>query len=352
MSQKYSDEKTIKKSQKVLLSVLTLVLSVLILFSTYYFIQNKSDSNYINLLYKQKLIVDNANKEASLALKNIDELDVNDSEKLKEIITTLTNSESTLQKVINDLNSNPPLQKYKSQYDNLIQGITLNKKIFTQTLLILKNTKSNNIKKATTDLEEYIKQTYHYYEISKIDKVYIVLPSEILALSDKVYQFASKAYIDYEAKSRLLEQYVNYFSSMDSIISDYQNIKTNLSEELQGIRNGKSTLEDVYIKIENKLSSLDLLSEKYNNLSVPVKVAQNHQEFNKFISMYSNYCLDFKGNLYKLEEAGNNETKLMEVNMQFDNLNNQYNTINNSFFSFLDKYNELKNTLTDINNIK
>lgn len=351
MNQRYDKEKGLKREQKILLTVSTLILSLLILFTTYYFIQKKEDSNYINSLYKQKIIIDSVNKEVSQALKDIDQLDVNDTSKLNDIISNLLKSESTFQKIITSLNEIKPLPKYKAQFDNLLQGVTLNKKIYTQTLLILKNTKSNNLKKATSDLEEYIKQSYQHYETSKLDKVYIVLPSDILALSDKVYQYASRAYSDFEAKSRLLEQYTNYFSSMDKIISDYQNIKTNLSKELQDIRNGKATLESVYIKIEDKLSSLDSISKSYNSLSVPVKVAQQHQKFNIFLTEYSNYCLDFKSNLYKLEEAGSDQLKLMEVNAQFDNLNNQFNSINDSFFSYMDKYNEMKSILTDFNNL-
>lgn len=351
MNQKYNEKKELKKSKKVLLALSTFILCFLILYATYYFIQKKSDSGYIDTLYKQKLIIDSANKESSDILKNIDTLDVNDSSKLSEIISALSKSESTLQKVIDNLNEVSPPQKFKVQFDNLLQGVSLNKKIYTQTLLILKNTKSNNLKNASNNLEEYIKQTYQHYENSKMDKIYIILPSDILVLSDKVYQYASKAYSNYEAKARLLEQYNNYFSSMDKIILDYQNTKTNLSEELKLIRSGKITIEDAYIKIESKLSSLDLISKSYNSLSVPVKVAEQHQKLNNLITMYSNYCLDFKSSLYKLEEALSDEVKLMEINMQFENLNNQYNNINNSFIDFLDKYNEIKSFYTDLNNL-
>ncbi|MCX7885021.1 MAG: hypothetical protein N2448_08350 [Caloramator sp.] len=351
MTEKHNKKKILKKSEKILLLLSILFLCCLVLYTTYYFIKNKSKSVYINTLYKQKLIIDSVNKESTEVLKNIDNLDINDTSKLNEIISVLSKSENTLQNVINNLSQVSPPQKFKVQFDNLFQGVSLNKKIYTQTLLILKNTKSNNLMSASINLENYIQQTYQHYENAKLDKISILLPSDILVLSDKIYQYASKVYSNHEAKTRLLEQYNNYFYSMDKIISDYQNAKTNLNDELKQIRNGKVTIENIYIKIENKLSFLDSISISYNTLSVPVKVAEQHQKFNNLITMYTNYCLDFKSSLYKLEEATKDEVTLMEINMQLENLNNQYNKINDSFFEFLDKYNEIKSFYTDINNL-
>lgn len=351
MDVKFKSNKIYKKYPKALIAVSTVVLSLIILFTTYFIISGRSDSTYKNMLYKQKLKIDSANRKVADVIKNVDQLDIKDTARLNEIIAALSDSENTIQSAIGELKQVNPPQKYKAQFDSYIQGITLNKKIFTQTSLILKNTKSNELKKAADALYEYISETTRYYEQSRNGKIYIVLPSDILTLPDRVYQYAVKAYNDYDAKIRLLEQYNIYFNSMDKILSDFQNSKTNLGTSLEQIKNGNTTLEDIYVSIENKLTELDAIDKSYNSLTVPVKIADQHEKFNSIMNMYVNYCLDYKSALNKLEEAGSDESKLLEAIGLFDELEKEYKNISDSFTGYKDKYNETKAFYTNPDNL-
>lgn len=339
------------KNKNILIALSTLILVFIILFGTYYLFSNKASNGYVGLLIKEKKKIDSANESAAKVLKNIDSLDINDQDKLKSITSKVSNSESMITAAYNTLIKITPSAKYKTQFDSYVKAVSLNKKIYTQTNLILKNTKSKDLKKATDALYDYVAEATNSYEAARLGKSYIMLPTEIIALPDKVTLFANKAYDEYSSKTILLEQYMTYFTSMDDVTSKFQNVMTDLNISLEKIKNGSATLEEAYILIEDKLSQLRDISDKYNSINVPSKIAKDHQNFNDILNSYTNYCQDFKTNLTQFEESGDDVSKLDEVNNNFINLEKIYNTIKDSFYSFTDTYELNKSTYTNINNL-
>ena len=339
------------KNKNLWIALSTLILVFIILFGTYYLFANNAVNGYVGLLIKEKKIIDSANDSAAKALKNIDSLDTNDQDKLKGIISKVSNSESMIMDAYNALEKISPSERYKTQYDNYLKAVSLNKKIYTQTNLILKNTKSKDLKKATDALYDYVAEATNGYEAARLGKSYIMLPTGIIALPDKVSLYANKAYEDYSSKAVLLEQYSTYFTSMDEVNSNFQSVMADLKLNLEKVKDEQASIEDVYILIEDKLSQLRDITDKYNSINVPSKIAQDHQKFNDILNSYTNYCQDFKTNLSQFEESGTDVIKLDEVNNNFTNLEKIYKTIHDSFYSFTDNYELNKTTYTDINNL-
>jgi hypothetical protein len=105
--------KVSKNSQKILISISTLLLLGIIFFVSYNFTSGNTKSNYIDSLYTQKLKVDEANKTVAEAVKNIDELDASNKQELQNIISVIAKAESSIQGCISSLNKISPPANYK-----------------------------------------------------------------------------------------------------------------------------------------------------------------------------------------------------------------------------------------------
>lgn len=320
-------------------------------FGAYYFTFYKNNSNYINSLHNEKLKIDKANSQVADAFKNFDQIDTKNTEEISKVTKILSNSEAIIQDVLTRVKGISPISKYKTQHDNYLRGIEENKKIFAQTLLILQNPTHKDVDKAVEALYKYVSDSTRLYEQAKLGKAYITLPSELLALPDKISQFVAVEKTDYEAKSRILEQYSKYFTEMDKVINGFKGTKTDLSSYIDQINSNKTTLENVYLNIEKKLMALKDLKASFDKISIPPKSIKNHEQFDNVIKGYMDYCEEFKSNLIQFEEAGTDNDKLTGVNQIFQELKKQYKNLDSSFTDYINKYNQDKQLYGDISNI-
>lgn len=335
---------------KLGLALLTIILVAAIIFIAYYFTKNKEDNRYINQLYNYKEQVDKSNAQVGSAVDGLKNINVKDSAALDSIRKIISGEITNLENVLLDISSVKPIIKYRSEYDNLINGIHSNKDIFTQANLILKNTKSTRIKSAVGDLSGFITTTTRYYEASKLKKAYIILPDSIKALPDKINSFAMDSYRYYQNRSHNNELYTSYFSSMDKVINAFNNDKIDLGINIDQINAGTLSIDDVYIKIENKLSEISEVQSTYDALSPPPKMGDRHKAFDDLIKTYSYYCQDFKTALSSYEEALTNTSELGSAKSAFDDLKSKYTTLSIDFTNYYNGYIDDKAKYSDINN--
>jgi hypothetical protein len=338
-----------KFSKKITLLIIFVIIAAI--FTAYFLTINSTDSKYINALHIQKQNIDNINKTLASAVEELEYTDINDPEGLKDIALSVANSETMIAKAIEDLKKITPPSKYQKQFNLYLQGVTLNKRILTQTKLILQNPRSSSINNAVDALYKYVSETTQAYELSKLGKSYISLPSEVLTLPDKVSQYAFNAYNSYESKSRLLEQYTSYFNSMDSVVFGFQSAKVDFGKNLDLISRNKISIDEIYTEIEKKLLELNDIQSSYNSLTVPSKLAEHHQKLNELIRSYTYYCQDFKSTLMSLEEAGGDHIKLQETSEIFNNLQTKYDSIAKSFVQYVETFSSNQSFYTDINNL-
>jgi hypothetical protein len=335
-------------SQKIFISVSTVLLVALIFFVSYYFMSGNTNSKYIDRLYEEKLNIDKANKAVSDSVKDMDKLDVTDTAQLNKIISVISQAEKSLGDSFVSLNKFAPPAKYKTQYQTFVQGVSSNKKIYSQANLILKNTKSKELEKAIEALDGYIGDTTTSYENAKLGKAYIKLPSDILTLWDKVSNYALASYSNYETQSRLLEQYTAYFNSMDVLIEEYANVKTDLNTYVEALNNNQLTIGEVYVEVEKKLGELNRIKGIYTGMAVPPKTLNQHKIFNSLINNYTSYCEEFKAALTELEEAGDNPEALGEAGLTFEGLYVRYVDLNRSYTDYKKIYDQDKGKYSSI----
>lgn len=342
-----------RKSLKIaLITISSIIFLTGIIFTAYYMTTNSTNSKYINELYNQKKVIDDANKSIGSSISKLSDPQSADSSEIEGLLTSVIKAESSMEKSIEQLKKISPPAKYKEQYDTYIKGVTLNKRIYTQTRLILQNATSTSIGNAVDALYKYVSDAAQAYELSKLGKSYISLPSQIVTLPDRVSEYAFNVFNSHEAKTRLLDQYTVYFDRMYKINNDFENVKVDLEENLNLIQSRSTSIENVYTDIEKRLSSLSDIQAAYNILTVPSKIVENHQKFNDIINTYTYYCNDFKLALVKLESAGSNLDELEEAGRLFDDLNRKYREISTAFSGYIETFNSNHTFYTDINNLK
>lgn len=337
---------------KIGLSFLTILLVGAIVFTTYYFTINKADSGYINTLYEFKVDVDKCNDAVANATSGIESLSIDKTSELKDIRSIISDASFKLNNVLQNLQKLKAPSKYKLQYESLVNGVYTNKKIFTQTILILKNTHSNKISNGISALNKYVSETSKYYEAAKLKKAYIKLPDGILGISEKIGQYAFKSFDDYENKTHALEDYLSYFKLMDNVVSTFNNSKINLGASYQQIKSGELSVNDVYVKIEGKLSELAQIQSNYEAISIPsnTKIKDRHIQFNDIIKRYTYYCQDFKIAINRYEEAGTDADAESEAVFAFDDLEVKYKTLSKTFTDYISSYNADKTKYSNISN--
>lgn len=336
---------------KIGLSVLTVFIVVAIVFTTYYFTLNKEDSSYINQLYKYKQIVDKSNDSVADAIKNIDTIDLKNTSEIDDIKKVVSSASSDLYDAYQNLESLRAPAKYNGQFASYKNGIHLNWKIFQQAKLILKNPKSNKLHNAINDLSGYIVDTSKAYEESKLRKAYIKLPAGILSMSEKINTYAFNVYKDYEEKSQSLEEYTNYFRSMDQILTDFNTAKIDLNPNLSLIKANSISTDDVYAKIESILTEVENIQTSYTSLSVPPKMGDRHRQLDDMLKFYINYCTDFKAALNKYEEVSTDPSSQADVNSLFNDLETKYKNLTKQFNDYQNGYSNDKIKYSDVNNL-
>lgn len=351
MKNNMQDKKLSPLHKKILLCVLTIVLVGGVFGITYYLTGNRSSSQYIDNISSSKIKLDKQNKNVCAAFNNIESLNVKNVQQLNKIKNTLDSAAANVQLVMNDLQKINPPSKYNKQYKLFVQAVELNKKVIKLSDDIIAKPNSPELQTSIETLAKYVSECTNCYNNSKLNDIYVSLPSDMLTLPDRLGVYAMKAYGDFQNKSSVFAQYQTYFNLMDDVVNSFENTKSDLNTNVKLIDSNSTTFDSVYSSIENKLSKLSDIKTSYNSLPVPPKAASRHEAFNKILNAYSYYCQDFKTAMLLYEESFSDSSKLESSKDSFKNLEKQYNKISSMFSDYLKKYNSDKTLYTDINNI-
>lgn len=321
-------------------------------YSAYYYLIKKTNSSYTDEMYKHKITINKANSSAASAIRsaNLNSLSDKDVTNLK---AAFTSSQNILGSEIISLKALNLPSQFKNKCDLLLNAVEQNKNIYTQSLLILKNYKSDKIQDACDSLSKYIESTISLYKKSNCKDIEITIPSEIKSFPGPLKQFTLNEYSNYKSKEDLLKQYNDYFNTMNQLVQKFQSSLTNLNTNISMIQTKSESLDDLYGIIQKKTDTINSIITTYNSLSVPPKTTKQHQNFYDIVKSYLDYCLNFKDTLttYKntISKAGGADTSSFDSS--FNSLNNTYNTIYQSFKNYLTLLNNDKEKYSDANNL-
>ncbi len=348
--------KKAKNSKKIQIKILILVLTLCVVggvfYGAYRVMSGKSSEGYTTTLKAQKNAIDKANKSAADAADKLGSLSEDDDNTLSQIKDTFSSAESTLREAISTTKGVSIPAKYQEQYDQLLAGMDYNKKIYTQTLLLLKNPTSSERDAALKDLGSYISEAASCYYKGEINSISIDLPNEILSLQSIVDSYSSDMYKEHQDKLNELNKNKEYYQAMESIIQSFMSEMSDLSISFKKAINNQTKVSDVYATIEKKLLELNKIKTTYGSLSAPSVAGDLHKGFNPVLTSYISYCQDYETAILSYQQAGADEAALAESSVTMGNLNNEYVDISNSFDTFYTNFNNSKDKYTDVNNIK
>lgn len=346
-----NSHKKSKTGQKIMLTVVTLIIISSVVFIAYYFTANKSTSKYIDALNQSKLQIDTGNNLIADAASSIGNIDVNKKDSASDVIQKLSEAEKDIEAGVDTINSINPPSKYAVQYNAFKTGAAFNLKIVQQAKLIIKNPKSKQVENAIEALNSYISQTTNNYSASKLKTAYITLPSGVISLPDKIHQYAFKMYDDYVSKSRKLEQYNSYYNSMTNVLSDITAQFTDINTNFSQIKSSNGSMQDLYVYIDSKLTKLSNVQDSYNKLSVPEKAVKTHSSIGNLLKQYISYCQNYKDTLIQYEEAGSDESQQKLIEAALNDLNAQYSSYSKQLQSITNTYNSEKTKYSDTDNL-
>lgn len=336
--------------QKWIIIGVTLIIIVAVLFGTYYLVSNRANSSYISFLKSVETNVDKINSDNAKLTADIDGLDYKNVKEIDRLISGLTKNNSELQKNIDELGRYNPIAKYKEQFQAFKDGVAANKKIYDQVIVILRSPTNKDISIGLKNLDGYISNASNLYDSSKIGKVHIVLPNEIVNLSASLQSFTMKAVNDNEAKIKLLEQYTNYFNEMYKVVTDFQGAKIDFAPYIDQMEAGKKTVQEVRSMMDEKMVDISSINSAYDAITPPAKLGTKFKNFDSIIKGYFTYIQEYRQLLIDFEEAGGDTTRMNELGDELGQLDNSYQTISDSFEKYLSELNDDKYTYQDPNN--
>jgi hypothetical protein len=327
------------KAVIIILSVLAFVLLVAgVFYVSYYLSVGKSLNSYESNIkaYVEKINDINLSTESFIVGQTID------PEKIRK---ELPSKIDELLKIKDKLQGIIPTDKYKSDQDNLLNGVDKNILIFRQINLILSNPNGKDIDKAGEDLISYRDECNKYYSLITSKKIMPSTNTKTNILVDNTTSYVNEIVGVHRDNEIIQKQNLEFINNMESIIAKFTPIKVDFSAQLIAARSQGKALDDVITTINKNKNSLDLLSQEFSNITVPSKALSCYKAFNKGINDYNNYMQSF---IYSI----NNE-KLSGNNISSDKINELYASPTAKFNDVIKDYSDFLKAYTDFkdNNI-
>ena len=326
------------KNLIIILSVLAFAIIISVVFyGTYYLSIGKSLNSYENAVkvYVDKINQINLSTEVFIVGQTIDPAKIRKDLPLK--IDELSKIKENLEEII-------PVEKYKSDHDNLINGIDKNILIFRQINLILSNPNGNDLDKAGAALIKYKDDCYKYYSLIKLKNIKPSINNKINNLVDNTSSYVNELVRLKRDNEIIQNQNLDFVDSMENIIAKFIPIKIDFSDEILTARSNNSNFNEVITAINKNKANLDKLSQDFSNVTVPSKAISCYKAFNTSLEEYNNYLesLIYSINNEKLSQNNLNSSKITEL---YASPTSKYNNVIKDYSDFLKAYSDFKNGL-------
>ena len=276
-----------RKNFKLILFLLIIVLSTSIFYICYY-------SSITNLYssYKTTLITN---------INGINDVNKNVSEFNSNKTIDVDYAKKQLPKIINDLSvfkanlsNSQPTTKYKKDTDNLKSGLDKNLLIYRQTLAILNNPSGNDVETSMENLKTFRNDCINFYSLIDVHNASISLPKISLTFIDNILDYSDTAVMvkkETDIKSRQTQEFI---SDIDSLSTDFLNIKSNLYSYTIKVRKKEMSYYNLSKLVDDDFSKLSNLQSTFKILTVPTSAIPTYESFKLLLDKYESYLSDFK----------------------------------------------------------
>jgi hypothetical protein len=326
------------KKHKTLMTMLCILVFILlsagIFFGTYYLIMNKSSDSYEKDV---KVIVDKINEvnsSVSLLFKG---------QAIDPIKTRMDMSGKvdTLSKRKAELEGLTVTDKYKKDHDNLLNGLNKNILIFRQIDAIVKNPNGSDINKAGEDLGKYRDEALESYSLVNIKNLKIGLTDNGLKFVEYATNYVNEMVKLNRDKEINQNQNLEFINNLDTLISRFSSINSDLAVQMANIRNEKGNMDNVIALADKNRDDLALIHQEFSTLTVPSKAVNTYKLFKNILEDFDSYFQSFvySANNEKLSGSDLEDQKINEI---YSEPTAKFNEITKAYNNFLKSYSEFR----------
>jgi hypothetical protein len=316
--------------------VVLLLLGAAVFFGTYYIMIDKSTSSYekeMDLAIKQ---ITEENKKVGAYNKNL----TIDPEKAKE---NLEGNISKLKSIKDLINTEVPTEKYRLSHRYLIDGLNNNISLYRQILVMLQNPGSKDIERSLTSLAKFEEDCEKNYSLFSVKSLKIALPNEAKNFIKNTNEYLTEVVRINKDLEIQNSQNVEFTESMDKVIEDFEEIKTDFSSLLERARDGRDTFENVISTMDSYKDKYLALKEDFSTIAVPQNARKTQNYFNSVLDDYSLFLQEIKFAVSS-EKDKTSDKPLQGATLKviYAASNERYLTMDNNFNNFLKIYNDFK----------
>lgn len=308
------------------------ILSIIIISGLiYYFMYGSLDAKYTRQSKKIISLVESSASNATTIYPLLD----NDPKNIEKTINIIKSSSEDIDKAIKISKEITAPDKFKSIQENLKQGLQKNKLLYTQTIAALENYSSTTVSGSINKLYEYLSLTLGYYEGYRVNDLIISLPSEFINYPDKIKSYIeSLNALDNSIKTQ--EENNTYIASIKESLTQLNNIKSLVEEDLKLVNDGRLTSKQLMVNISKHKNTLSSVIDNVNSTPSPSVLSDVKTSFITCSVSYEDYLTTLRG---FLESSKESDSKLI--------LSNAINNSSDKFKLFDDNYIALDNLLKE-----
>ena len=272
---------------KIILFLSIIMTSIGIFLASYYSSINKVYDSYETTLVTNINSINEINKNIAQFNSN-QTIDVNYAkEQLPNIIKDLSNLRDSLA-------NSQPSSRYKKDYENLKSGLDKNLLTYRQALAILNNPSGKDVEISMEALKTYRNDCMDFYALIDTRNIKITLPETTLTFIDNVLNYCYSALKIRKETDIKAQQNLEFISKIDSLSSDFLDIKTNFYSNVTKVRKKEMSYDDLLSLVEDNFTKLSEVQTNFKNLSIPPSAIPTYESLKTLLDIYEDYLRDFK----------------------------------------------------------
>lgn len=257
--------------------LITILVIGAVVFATYYaysYFMGNSTEEYITAVSKINTRINIVNDDMVAVLKK-----GSNAFPVSDILKQIPEANNALNKIIENTSSIPAPSNYSSAHSKLIEAVKLNKQIYQQLEIILKNPTNSEVQKNKDALVNYTDQCMNNYTSIRINNFNFTLPNEIIDISAKTTPWIKQKQAEYSQVTSLIATFSKYFENISKIVLSYDGLKVDFTQALKKAQNDKTEWDNFFVLIDNNEKTVKDIKTNYEKISVPSQLKAFNSSF-------------------------------------------------------------------------
>lgn len=333
-----NDKKLSNRSIVLMVIFTVLLLGLVSYFLSYLYFSRPQYTEYENSIktYEKEIVSinDSLNNIATIAPIDYDLA----KEDIPKTIKELKNLKSSIP-------STGYIAKYADAHEALLNGLSSNISFLEQMNLILNNQESGEIEIAKDNLINYKTSMIQSYEAANFRSTSFSLSDRAISSFDSMISATDEIISKNIAASKIRLDCINFFKEFDKQIASFNNLKANYMVNLNFVRSGNSSYDELILAMEKNKKAIDEILLELDSLNPQDRLSPTFKTFRTIVYQYKTYTYDFIFSL-KEEKTSSKRKDLKAMNTLYEKPNGLYKNVTDGYKDFLKDYEVIKSVLT------